>query len=146
VLVGKLVVAHSSTNVLINHIHIQITTPVWYRTVDIPAAWTCKRHLQVRCLWSSQHQLAGEMLPWLLKNSGSRYTAIMHVTLGSSGKIKVNLWSGCRSSDSTITSASSSKLPDSGSLPFYSPLRLHLNIRPFVFLYPYYFFFILFGK
>jgi len=72
------------------------------------------------------------MLPWLLKNSGSRYLAIMYVALGYSGKIKVNLWSGCKSSDSTITSASSSKLPDSGSLPFYSQLRLHLNIHPFI--------------
>lgn len=72
------------------------------------------------------------MLPWLLKNSGSRYVAIMYVALGSSGKIKVNLWSGCKSSDSTITSASSSKLSDSGSLPFYSQLRLHLNIHPFI--------------
>lgn len=91
-----------------------------------------ERHLQDRCLCSSQHQLAREMLPWLLKNSGSRYVAIMYVALGSSGKIKVNLWSGCKSSDSTITSASSSKLPDSCSLPFYSQLRLHLNMHPFI--------------
>jgi hypothetical protein len=72
------------------------------------------------------------MLPWLLKNSGSRYVAITYVALGSKGKIKVNLWSGCKSSDSTITSASSSKLPDNGILPCYSQLRLHLNIHPFI--------------